>query len=141
MKIDYPDLVYQFENGSIVKYKGKFNYINKQGFMLIDEDFDIASPFINGFACVVKNNKQSYLNKDFKLLGDRYFEFVYLKDDGSAMVYNNGKFNFYGSNWKLLSDEWFDFAYDFDESGKARFVINEKCGYIDKLGNKTYDKE
>ncbi len=60
---------FSFSEGlAVVVLNGKYGYINKQGRIAIDPQFDSAKPFSDGLAWVSKNGKPLYINQQGKMV-------------------------------------------------------------------------
>lgn len=119
----------------VMKYKGevlKYGYINNDGKEVIKPQYDIAYPFSEGLAVVVKDGKYMIINEENKVqyeFEDGYQAYSSFKD-GFLKIEKNGKFSFLSKDFKICPKE-FDGLEDFNE-GYA-LVTN----FVD--GVKTYN--
>ena len=106
----------------------------------IEEIFDYADDFIEGYARVRLNKRWNLINKNDEFLSDKWFDGVYDFIEGYRRVNLNGKFNFINKNGEYLSDKWFYWVDDFKE-GYARVKTRiEKYNFINKNGEYLSDK-
>ena len=118
----------------------------------IEEIFDYADDFIEGYARVRLNKRWNLINKNGEFLSDKWFDGVYDFIEGYRRVNLNGKFNFINKNGEYLSDKWFYWVDDFKEGyarvktriEKYNFInSNYKYNFINKnceiVSNKWFD--
>ena len=94
----------------------EYNFINKEGKLLLNEWFKSVSCFYNGFSVVQRGyNQYNFIDRQGKLLSDEWFKDVdYFNKDGFARVQRkDSKWNFIGKDGKIISDEWFKSVEDF----------------------------
>lgn len=124
----------RFSNGlAAVGLNGKYGYIDKDGGVAIDFEYDLAYDFSEGRAKVVKDGKTGYIDKEGRVIipliyedgGDFSEEHVWLFD-GEAYGFANK----YG---EVVIPPQYEYVYDFKE-GLAPVKRDGKYGYIDPTG-------
>ena len=93
------DLHFDFADGfddnglAMVRLKGKFNFIDREGKLLSNQWFGFAWHFVTdeGVARVELNGKSNFINRDGKLLSGQWFDGGENFHDGFAVVVLNGK--------------------------------------------------
>lgn len=146
------------------KYRGKYGYIDQSGNLAIGPQFSSASPFSEGLAIISieridRRPKRGYIDKEGEVIIQPQFTVAKDFSEGLAMVqvgeYGTAKVGYIDKTGKLVIAPQFDSVYDviktpndvskplryyrsgrerdFSE-GMAAVKINEKWGYINKLG-------
>lgn len=117
----------------------KWGYINKQGELIIEYQFDNAFPFYEGIALVEKNGKYGCINKQGKtiipFLYDDLWGFNFYNND-AAWVKRNGKYGCINKQGQTLV------PFEFDEivynspsyNGFVSAVKDGKAGFINSKG-------
>ena len=86
------DYTWGFSEGfANVALGGKWNYINTEGKMLLEQWFDDAWWFCEGFAVVELDGKWNYINTEGKLLSEQWFDDACVFSEGFALVKLGGK--------------------------------------------------
>ena len=115
----------------------KYNLIDADGKLLLDEWYDFVSDFYCEVAVVVRGDGDfNFINKQGKLLSEQWFEWVDDFNDGFARVQRSTDklWNFIGENGKFLSEQWFEWIDDF-KAGFAKVQrTNGEWAKIDKNG-------
>lgn len=127
-----------FSDGmAVFKDKNKYGYINKLCKIVIEPQFDLAKPFVNGIAQVEKDDKVAYINTNANVvLGWFDKKNLLLKEAprGIYAVKYGTKWGFDNINGKRIIPAKYDYAENF-VYGLA-LVKNEPTPmYIDKHGN------
>ena len=114
-----------------VKLNGKYNYIDKNNKLLLNQWFDDFIDFCEGFSCIKVGQKWNFINTRCELLSpDKWFDDCDSFSEGFARVQLGKKWNFIDMHCELLSpDKWFDDCDSFSE-GFARVRLGEKYNYI-----------
>ena len=126
------------EELAIVK-RGDFayNYIDKEGKLLLKEWFRYLSCFYNGFAVVKRaNGEWNFIDKQGKILSNEWFKSVdYFNWYGLAKVQRaNSDWNYINKDGKYISDEWFNYV-GIPHDGFAKVQrTNGEWNFIDKTG-------
>jgi len=127
----------------------KYGYINADGDVVIEPQFDMALKFSEGLAGVKINNKWGYINSDGKIKIEPKFDdypgcfheglvrFMNYDNkviiDENNVIYTGLKFGYADRDGKIIIQPQYSWADDFSE-GLAPVGINDKYGYIDKTG-------
>lgn len=81
---------------------GKWGFIDTEGNVVIDYQFENAKSFSNGLAAVCRNGKWGFINSDGKLAIDYIFDDAFAFNKyGTAQVYTS-------EGYKLISLNWFN---------------------------------
>ena len=117
--------------------EGKWGYIDKQGTLVIQPQFDTAGPFRNGLAVVANDRKFGYIDKTGKIVIPLQFASAGSFSEGLASVrigdYMAGKDGYIDEQGKIVIEPQFDSAFPFN-GGLADVRIGDKYGFIDKTG-------
>ena len=115
----------------------KYNLIDANGKLLLDEWYDFVSDFYGEVAVIVRGDGDfNLINKQGKLLSKQWFEFVDDFKAGLARVKRSTDklWNLIGEDGKIISDEWFRYVDDF-RNGLARVErTNGEWAKIDTNG-------
>lgn len=121
----------------LIPYKSgaKWGYIDKNGKIIINPQFDYAYNFTEGIACVKSDGKYGYINEDGKYIVNPQFVDATVFSEGLAAVTpKDGHIEFIDKTGKLkftLAEA--KFCSNFKE-GLASVEVNGKWGYIDQTG-------
>ncbi len=134
---DFYDYLGNFNDGlAIVKKDGKFGYVNTLGNLVIDPQYDDATPFHGGLAQVEKDNKAAYINKDGKVQMGWFESKKYIFEEpprGLIAVKFGRKYGFQTLNGRRVISAKFNYAENFN-NGLALVKNNPKEMYITKSG-------
>lgn len=124
-------------NGSLINQCG---YIDLDGKMITDFEFDSADSFSEGLACVSKGEKYGYINTLGELVIPYQFDMAYAFSDGLALVYDyeSEKYGFIDKTGKLVIDYSYYYATGFS-CGLAAVEDGENEYYINTLGEKVIE--
>ena len=94
---------------------GKYNLIDANGKLLLDEWYEWVDYFHDGFAVVQRAyEKYNYIDKNGKILLDEWYNWVDDFRDGFARVKRSDNlYNFINKDGKIISEKWFDFISSF----------------------------
>ena len=106
------DTLYPISSG------GKWGYVNVNGKMVIDPQYDLAYGFYEELAAVVKDNKMGYINNKGEYVIEPQFELP-----PERRTYDS----FYSSNFN-------------EGIASVHLGSSDKCIYIDKTGKNIFDK-
>jgi hypothetical protein len=121
------------------KYGYTFGYIDRTGKVLVEPQFDSASDFSGGMACVSIDGKYGYIDTKGKLVVPLRYDYDSGDfSEGFAVVGLEEKHGFIDNTGKMITEIKFDRANDFCD-GLARVRIEGKDGYIDNTGNFVID--
>ena len=115
----------------------KYNFIDANGKLLLDEWYDFVSDFYGEVAVIVRGDGDfNLINKQGKLLSEQWFEFVDDFKAGLARVKRSTDklWNFIGENGKFLSEQWFEWIDDFKDGFAEVKRTNGEYFKIDKQG-------
>lgn len=117
----------------------KWGYINEQGDLIIEPQFDMVLSFSeNGLAPVSFNNEWGYINTNGNFVIEPQFDTAEkFAKNGLARVRADDKLGFIDEKGEFVIEPLFMGAGDFTENGLARAARadNGKYGYINKKGN------
>ena len=122
-----------------VKVEDKYGYINKEGKMIINPQFDKALPFNEGLAAVATINKDKgevlygFINKKGEIIINPQFKYAGSFSEGLALVYDGKKCGYIDKNGKYIINPQFDNA-GFFKNGMATIIQGSMYGYINKEG-------
>ena len=124
----------------LVKYGGKYGYINNKGEVVIPYKFDTAWGFYEGIAGVKVGEKCGFIEKTGKMVISAQFDDIsgeygenFRFSEGLAKVKIEDKYGYIDKTGKMVIPAQFNTAWDFSE-GLAQIVIEKKWGYMDKTG-------
>lgn len=128
-----------YEDYSIVKRKGYYQYLNSNG-DLLDYKYIDASIFNEGMACVVKKNGSPMLvDKEFNVVAELNFaKRVGVFIDGLAKFMNGkNKWGFINKKGDIVIRPVYDNVNSFSD-GVALVKKGEQKGYINKQGEEIF---
>ena len=116
---------------------GKWGYIDDKGKLIIDYQYDYAGSFNDGLAAVVKDGKYGYINKENKYVIESTFKYENAFDtpnfsDGLVVIYEKPTSTVYNAKGKKVFEK--DFGIFDYKNGYARFIKDDKYGFVDKKG-------
>ena len=115
----------------------KYNFIDANGKLLLDEWYDFVSDFYGEVAVVVRGDGDfNFINKQGKILSEQWFEWVDDFKAGLARVKRSTDklWNFIGEDGKIISKEWFRYVDDFNDGFAKVQRTNGEYFKIDKQG-------
>ncbi len=131
----------QYHEGfaAVTNHRYKIGFINKNGDIVIDYQFDEAGYFSEGLCAVGLNGKYGYINRKGKAAIDYVFDYARPFKEGRAVV---GKLdNSFRIHWgfidksgKATVDKLFDEAGDFSE-GLCVVKLDKKWGFVNNSGD------
>ncbi len=144
---------YDYGNGTSPKYMGKdgkpvSGYIDRDGQLVINLQFDYADEFSNGLARVVTDKKFGYINTNGEFVINPQFEDAEnfgTEDNPLALVKFGGKYGYIDKSGNYAISPQFDDAGGFtnyfsEVPGRSGYSlagvkVGDKWGFIDKTGN------
>jgi hypothetical protein len=114
-------LVKGFSEGlAVVKIRGKFGYINKEGQLVIPAVYDVAGSFKEGLAPVASSSDKGFgfINKQGETVVPFRYDWAHKFSDGLALVKKNGLFGYIDKTGAEVLKPQFITANDF-ENGLA----------------------
>lgn len=127
---------------SETKDGNKYGYLDKEGKMKINAQFDAAMPFSEGLAAVASKNKETgetkwgYIDDKGSIVISYQFKNLNAENgfsEGLALVNDGKKFGFIDKVGKYIINPQFDGATSF-KNGFALIQQGSMVGYIDKEG-------
>ena len=125
---------------------GKWGYIDKQGKVVIDAQFDDAWSFAEGLAVIRIGGRWGYIDKQGKIAVNPQFDVAHPFVDGLATVRigdeSTGKWGYIDKQGKMVISPQFDDTRSFEDGLAAVRIGDEKAGkwgYIDKQGKMVVD--
>lgn len=111
----------------------KYGYMNREGFLIIEQQFDWADYFYEGLAHVRVGNKHGYIDTQGKFVINPQFDWAWRFSEGLALVKSGDKHGYIDKSGKYVINIQFDNADGFSD-GLALVGVGGKFGYIDKSG-------
>jgi len=96
-------------------FQGKWGYINSDGQIVIEPQFNNAGYFHNGIAKVSFRNKDGFIDKTGQLLFGRKFDSARDFSDGLAPVQIEGKWGYINNKGEVAINPQFEGAESFHE--------------------------
>lgn len=124
--------VYKKVNG-----KNKIGYINEQGELVIDHQFDFGWYFKEGIAIVGNNGNFGYISNTGKLICPIQYSYCSDFNSGIAVVGIKNKYGLINRNGDQITEIKYDTLSDFRYS-RSYFTIDNKKGYVDINGKEFY---
>lgn len=119
----------------------KYGYVDAEGNVIIEAQFDWAGRFSEGLAAVVKDNLLGFINKEGKLVIDYQFDDnlgePVVFSEGLVAVKKDGKYGYINKKGKFVIENKYTYAGEFKE-GKA-IVISKVEDYSDYSNNLNAD--
>lgn len=124
-----------FSEGLVaVCIEGKWGYMDVDGKMVVNPQFEYASPFSEGYAVVeTAKGKYGYMNKNGLVESSKRYDFANDFSEGFASVKKDGKYAYINKKWEQITPFEFDTAGSFSE-GLAGVSKGERYGFIDTSG-------
>jgi hypothetical protein len=116
-----------------------WGYINKEGEILVDFQFDKAGLFNDDLGVAIirtREGEEGFINSNFQVItsiNGEDIESIGYFSEGLADIKINGKWGYINSNLELSIDNIYDNVLGF-KNGLARVYINSKQGFINKKG-------
>jgi serine/threonine protein kinase len=115
---------------------GKYGYIDSDGRVIIQPQFDFAWYFSDGLARVRIGDKWGYIDRTGKVIIQLKFDETFGFSEGLAPIKIEDKWGYIDATGQLVIAPQFDNAWNFYKSnGLALIKLDNKYGYIDKTGN------
>ena len=125
---------------------GKWGYIDEQGKLVIDYQYDFAGDYVDGLAGVVKDGKYGFINKDNKYVIEPTFEYgksTLLPNfsDGLVEIYEKPNWTIYNTKGEKVFEKNDDYSIQEYKDGYATFIKNDKYGFLDKKGKEVIENK
>jgi len=117
---------------NIIYQNGKYGYANAKGKIVINPNFEMASHFSGGIACVRINNKFGYININGDFIIPPRYKFASSFIHGVAYVNWDGKWQFVNKKGEVVTPSKKSLKNMFEEY----LTINDKVG----IGLVEYDR-
>ncbi|MGN6568847.1 MAG: WG repeat-containing protein, partial [Flavipsychrobacter sp.] len=134
------------EGLAVVYTNGKYGFINKEGKIVINPQYDVADNFSEGLAAVavIEEGKEKYgfIDKEGKLIIPYQFSTVTAFSEGRALAANGTDIHCIGKDGKdaFPTDKAnYDYVGTFSE-GYAPAAQGNKVKYVDKTGKVQFDE-
>ena len=115
------------------KMNYKYGYIDKSGKEVVKPQFDMASSFYEGLACIKQGDQYGFIDKTGKMVINPQFENALYFLEGLSPVCNGKQWGFIDAKGSYVIQPQFDDVL-FMRSGMAPVKMGEKWGYINKEG-------
>ncbi|MDR2964095.1 MAG: WG repeat-containing protein [Bacteroidales bacterium] len=127
--------VYSFSEGLALFATAdkKFGFVDTEGRVVINPQFEEALPFSEGLAAIEQKGKWGFIDKTGKIVINPQFNRVSWFVNGKAAVYNGKQWGFIDNKGSYVINPQFDRAGDFNE-GFAVILQGKLYGYITKEG-------
>lgn len=129
--------VFPFSDGLSLFYvvdkenKRKAGFVDQQGNVVIQPQYEYASSFHEGLAAVEENDKWGFINKEGKIVINPQFDEVGIFKNGLAFFYNGKQYGYIDKEGNYVINPQFDGA-DFFQDGLAAIKIGELVGFVDE---------
>ena len=105
-----------FQKLACVKIGDKNGYINQEGEIVINPQFDYARDFSEGLACVKIGDKYGYINQEGEIVINPQFDYARDFSEGLACVKIGDKYGYINQEGEIVINPQFDYARDFQVS-------------------------
>ncbi len=116
----------------------KYGYLNKNGTIQIEPQFDYVGPFSEDLARVQIKKKFGFIDKKGNFQIEPQFDQAGDFKEGLAAISLDGKFGYINKQGSVVIEPQFQKAWAFDE-GLARVCVDDKMGFINKDGEWIID--
>jgi hypothetical protein len=119
-----------------IKKDGKYGYIDQEGKVIIEPQYESAAAFSEGLAQVRWDGKYGYIDTAGKMVIPNQYHFAASFSEGLARVRATAgaKMGYMDTKGKMVIPPAYDQADDFHE-GLARVGLRKKFGFINKKGD------
>lgn len=132
------EMIFVYKAQSLTKVKDEFgyNFLDKDGNLLLDIWVDEIDFDREEIYRVWLNNKNNFVNFKGELISEQWFDSAGQFYQGKAHVNLNGKCNYIDKNGVFLSKEWYDDIDLYGDETKGGVVLNNnKINFIDSNFN------
>jgi hypothetical protein len=125
------------EGLAAVLIKDKWGFIDSDGKIVIQPQFEDVSDFYEGLSVITKKIKgeelRGYINKKGEIIINPQFKSAYIFKEGFGSIAMNDKWGFIDNTGKIIINPQFEDTYFFSE-GMCVIKQGENYGFIDKQG-------
>lgn len=126
----------EFQNGyAFFKEKGKYGFIDTDGKVVIEPQFDFAQFFGDGLANVKVRGKWGFVDETGRFVIEPQFDDAGEFSEGLARVAMNGKWGYIDKTGQIVVQYQFDKWVTWFEEGISPVYLDGKFGYINKNGD------
>ncbi|MGK7889457.1 MAG: WG repeat-containing protein, partial [Leptolyngbyaceae cyanobacterium] len=116
----------------------QYGYINTEGEMAINPQFDYAWPFHEGLALVRVDERYGYINTEGEMAINPQFDYAWPFSGGLALVAKNDTASFINTTGEIAIPGQFNFAWPFF-GGMTLVGVGDRQNYIDSAGNVVWE--
>ncbi|MDR2790902.1 MAG: WG repeat-containing protein [Campylobacteraceae bacterium] len=114
----------------------QWGYMNDNGEVVIEPQFENAFAFADGFAVVKKEGKYGFINRKGKFALPLPFDYIgSFSQSGFAAFKQGNKYGIVDTKGDIVVNAEFDFVGIFAQNGLAAFQKEGKYGYINAAGD------
>lgn len=121
------------EGLAVVRNKKDYGYVDKDGKIVINCQFDYAKPFKNGKAIVKQGDMYGVIDKEGKYVINPQFKAM-MPDEKGYVVRVGDKFGWCDEKGKLVINPQFDLLMPYNGNDMTPVALNSKIGFADKEG-------
>lgn len=119
----------------LIKSNGKYGYINKSGFVVIEPQFDkAANDFFEGLAPIAIGRSYGYIDESGSIAIEPQFDLTSDFSEGLAYVWTSGKYGYIDRTGAVVIAPQFDGAGKFS-AGLAPVTIGGKPCLVNRAGH------
>ena len=130
INVPLTDGVYGFQNTE----SKKWGFKNKNGDVIINEQFDVVSQFFDGMAVVVSGGKYGVINKKGEYLINPQYDELDYDSDGLFSARVGKKYGWVNKKGDIVINPQFDGVWSFYGNKLAPVEMGNKWAYIDRSG-------
>lgn len=124
-----------FHDGlSLYPQDGQWGYIDKDGVVVVEPQFDLALPFTDGLAAVETGGLWGFIDKTGSVAIEPQFDDAESFHEGLAAVRQSGRWGFVDQDGDFAIKPGFGDVWEGFSEGLAPVLQTEGWGYIDKTG-------
>jgi hypothetical protein len=112
----------------------KWGYKNKNGDIIVNEQFDLAKPFFDGMAVVESGGKYGAINKKGEYLINPQYNLLGYDSDGLFYAKVGKKVGWVNKKGEMAINPQFDDCWPFYGNKLAPVKMGSKWAYVDKKG-------
>ena len=116
-----------------VKLDKKYGYQDRNGKLVIQPEFDLASQFVSGLAAVKIGKKWGYINDSANFVIQPKFDNALTFSEGLARIQIGQKYGYINKSGEVVLEPTYSKALNFHD-GLAAVAINHQWNYIDRTG-------